>query len=89
MGTVRPLHIPCPSCGHVVRYLVEPTEHVPQITLLWCPDDEGGCGLPFAVEVRMRVEITYSTCRLTLPSTTRDDCLEDLTTMPGPDPTDF
>jgi hypothetical protein len=85
----RHLTIPCPSCGHVRRYMVEPTEYVPQITLLWCPEDEGGCGLPFAVEVRMQVEITYSTCRLTLPSTTRQDGMEDLTTLPDRDPNDF
>jgi hypothetical protein len=37
----------------------------------------------------MQVEITYSTCRLTLPSTTRQDCVEDLTSRPMPDPNDF
>ena len=85
MAMQRHLMIPCPSCGQVGRYLLEPTEQAPQITLLWCPDEEDGCGLSFAVEVQMRVEITVSTCRLTLPSTTREDCLQafDLTADPG------
>jgi hypothetical protein len=36
-----------------------------------------------------RVEIEYNTCRLTLLSTTRGDCLEEAELPRGPDPNDF
>ena len=69
----RLLMIVCPTCGHEGRYSLELTEGAPQVRLLWCNGEEGGCEVPFAVEVRLRVEIDYSTCRLALPSTQRPD----------------
>ncbi len=89
MATIRYLTIPCPTCGHVGRYGLEPTEYRPLVTLVSCCGEEGGCETPFAVEVRLRVEIEYSTCRLALPSTTPRDCLEDTVLRNGPDPNNF
>jgi hypothetical protein len=82
MPQQRHLTIPCPNCGHVGRHMLEPTEHAPLVTLVWCDAEFGGCDLPFAVEVRLRVEVEYSTCRLLLPSTTQSDCLAEAERLP-------
>lgn len=90
MAQVRHLMITCPTCGQVGRYALEPTEHAPLVTLVRCQVEEGGCKVQFAVEIRMRVEIEYSTCRLTLPSTRRPDCLMEAEQLAeAADPGDF
>jgi len=65
----RPLQIVCPNCGHARRYILEAQENTPKVQLVSCDQDSGGCGVVFAVEVRLTVHIEYSTCRLMLPST--------------------
>lgn len=69
MSLGRSLKIPCPACGYVGYYYLEPTEQAPLVELVHCGSKEGGCDVPFAVEVRLDVQVTVSTCRLTLPST--------------------
>src|SRR5262245_34937551 len=83
----RQVALVCPTCGHHARYHLAPTEGVPLVTVVRCPADGGGCGTPFAVEVRMTITIATSTCRLHLPSTTPVDCLNDDLPELGSDPT--
>jgi hypothetical protein len=66
--------------------MLEPTEHAPLVTLVTCDGEAGGCDTPFAVEVRLTVQIDYSTCRLALPSTVRPDALTELPTLCDPEP---
>jgi hypothetical protein len=65
----RRIEIVCPSCGHVRPHILKAQENIPTVQLVTCESDSGGCGRPFAVEVRLTVQIEYSTCRLMLPST--------------------
>jgi hypothetical protein len=83
----RQIALLCPTCGHQARYHLAPTEGIPLVTVVLCPEDGGGCGTPFAVEVRMTITIATSTCRLNLPSTTPVDCLNDDLPELGSDPT--
>jgi hypothetical protein len=83
----RQLALVCPTCGHHTSYRLAPTEGVPLVTVVTCPEDGGGCGTPFAVEVRMTITMETSTCRLHLPSTTPVDCLNDDLPELGSDPT--
>ena len=85
MLTPRPLMITCPTCGHRGRYTLQPAEDTPLLAILHCDTTEGGCDTPFAVEVRLRVEVTVNTCRLALPSTTRPDALVEVQTLPEPE----
>jgi len=77
--------IACPICAHVGRYSVDPNEHSPLVTLLYCDVEQGGCDRQFAVEVCLHVRVEVHTCRLTLPSTTVTDALVELSTLPEPD----
>jgi len=85
MALVRHILVTCPNCGHPDRYILEPLEETPLVAILSCEPDEGGCDTKFAVEVRLHVEITVSTCRLALPSTQRPDALLELQTLADPE----
>jgi hypothetical protein len=76
----------CPVCGHAGRYTVTPREEAPLVMLLSCNVEEGGCGTTFAAEIRMRVEVDYSTCRLELPSLAVQDALQEIETLQEPEP---
>ena len=85
MPLVRSIEIPCPCCGHQNRYRLEPSEGSPLLEIVRCDPDAGGCDTAFAVEVTLRVEVSVSTCRLALPSTTVQDALQDITQMAEPE----
>ena len=85
MPLVRHIEIPCPLCGHLNRFLLEPPEGSPLLAIVHCDPDSGGWDPPFAVEVVLHVEVRVSACRLTLPSTTRQDALDEITQMAEPE----
>lgn len=75
---LRHISLTCPCCGTSNEYTLEPHEDVPLVTVVRCPRDRhGGCGLTFAVEVRLTVCLETSVCRLSLPSTTPACALKD------------
>jgi len=89
MALIRHVEILCPACGHQGRYLCEPDEHAPDVKVVWCDTEVGGCGTPFAIEVSIKVEMSSSTATLALPSARRQDALETMATLEEKDPNDF
>ena len=83
MDWLRHLEIACPNCGNVQKYMVEPHEGFPDVRIVLCDEEFGGCDVRFAVETRLEVKVEVHTCTLNLPSTQRRDALEEVATMQG------